>query len=534
MPILQNYFELRNIRPLQEQAWIPLRQATLTSNDPPEPEIIRLEEFVGIGTAAIEEGRRDQAEELSWHDLGLNTHRSGVEQWGYSAADLLQNGKVTLGINLVIDQHLEQEHRFIWHLHPDLIVALGLISEEDRWYRPEEGWVEVARLRRKDNGDPVLLEMKTEFLADYLEARGMALYCSSYRERIAVSATSPPYTWPSHSFDEVAGRDTREARTVDANDPDPVGHFLTRGCLCRTEWVNPRGLSVRVRGDEDLHPTSFALKNDGTRVEGDQLEAAITWLYFKPTVVTTLLRHRSARLAWLTQETGMLGATNDGVHFGVNDLGLITVFAKDIGGLQGWEQRLWSAHNVAPDGGVSNELFASQMDVNPADTIAPEMELSGKIDCLNAIFTAKYQVPLLRDHESIPILLHRAHRFQAAEADGLLKLSKELTLLFMERVYVDNVVNTINLPKVGQKLGSLKVLEKLVAKCCSKAVAKEMMAPLFGIYDLRLADAHLGSGLIASGKARANVDDTAPSAMQGRQLLKAFIDTLQEIASAIQ
>lgn len=45
-------------------------------------------------------------------------------------------------------------------------------------------------------------------------------------------------------------------------------------------------------------------------------------------------------------------------HFGVNDLGLITVFAKDIGRLDPWEQRIWSAHNVTPDGGPSRELVA--------------------------------------------------------------------------------------------------------------------------------------------------------------------------------
>jgi hypothetical protein len=85
----------------------------------------------------------------------------------------------------------------------------------------------------------------------------------------------------------------------------------------------------------------------------------MSWLYFDPTIVAALLRHRGGRLRWLTAETGGLGATSHGVHFGVNRLGLITVYAKDIGGLQAWEQRLWSAHNVTPDGGVSRELFAA-------------------------------------------------------------------------------------------------------------------------------------------------------------------------------
>jgi hypothetical protein len=60
-----------------------------------------------------------------------------------------------------------------------------------------------------------------------------------------------------------------------------------------------------------------------------------------------------------------------------------------------------------------------------------------------------------------------------------------------------------------------------------------MMSPLFGIYDLRLADAHLGSSLVPSGLKRVGVDDRDPPAMQGRQLLESFIDTLRAITPAV-
>ena len=182
---------------------------------------------------------------------------------------------------------------------------------------------------------------------------------------------------------------------------------------------------MRVRGDKDPHATTFALKNDGTRATGDQLDGVMSWLYFEPTLVSTLLRHRGAQLHWYSQETGGLGATSWTVQFGINTLGLITVYAKEIGRLPPWEQRLWSAHNVTPDGGVSRELFAAQMEVKPAATTAPEKELAGALDAINAAFGARYGLALLRDHKLVPKLLRRAHRFQAAEADGLLELSKE-------------------------------------------------------------------------------------------------------------
>lgn len=534
MPIPQSYFELRDIHSLQSRSWIPLRLVREAKLEPPAANIVRLEEWTGIATAAVENAHRPIASKMGWSgDLDMTPHRAGVESWGYVSADVFRWGSRTIGINLVIDQHIEQESRSVWHLHPDLVVALGLVREEDIWFRPEEGWAEVARLKRDDKGSPAELGIKAEFLRDYLAARGMALYCSSYRERVAVTANKLDYSWPDDELRETIGSDQRECIIVDSEYPDPAGHFWVRGALWRTEWVESGTLSTRVRCDPDPHTTSFALKNDGTRAIAKELAGAMSWLFFDPAIVAALLRHRSAELRWATSETGVLGATAYGVHFGVNSLGLITVFAKDIGGLQPWEQRIWSAHNVTPDGGVSQELFAAQMEVNPASTVAPEKNLKAAIEAVDAAFQGRYGAPLLREHDSVSGLLRRAHRFLAAEPDGVLELSKELTRLFIERINVDLILTALALPKSDKKPGSLKALERLAAAHSSASAAAKMMAPLFGIYDLRLADAHLGEGKIASGKARAGVVDSDPPAMQGRQLIQSFVDTLHAIASLL-
>lgn len=527
---MQSYFELRDIRPLDGQTWIPLRQTTETRIDPPTPAIASLEEYTGIATAAIENMYRTAATKLGWSDgLDLDAHRAEVEAWGYKSADIFRDWQSSLGINLVIDQFVEETGLAIWHLHPDLIVALGLVREEDRWFRPEEGWAEVVRLERDVERKPVKIEIRAEHLCDYLAARGMALYCSSYRERVMVSSVTPPLSWPKGNFQEASGNDQREGIIKIADYPDPADHFWSRGALWRTEWVEAGNLSTRVRGDADPHISTFALANDGTRVPATKLGKSIDWLYFAPTVVSPLMRHRGARLSWFSQETGSLGATRNSVHFGLNTLGLITVFAKDIGLLAPWEQRIWSAHNVTPEGGVSAELFAAQMEVNPASTVAAETRLESSLGQLDAAFTAKHGKPLLRDHETLPSLLRRTHRFQAAEADGILELAKELTRLFAERVDIDAVLTIVPLAKGEKKIGSLKALERLVAHHSTVDEAKAMMAPLFGIMDLRIADAHLGSSNVVSGLARAAVDANSPATNQGRQMIDSFVDTLAAI-----
>ena len=89
------------------------------------------------------------------------------------------------------------------------------------------------------------------------------------------------------------------------------------------------------------------------------------------------------------------------------------------------------------------------------------------------------------------------------------------------------------LAKGETKIGSLKALERLVAHHRSANDAKTMMAPLFGIMDLRIADAHLGSNNVASGLARAAVDAKAPAATQGRQMIDSFVGTLAAIAAVL-
>lgn len=84
------------------------------------------------------------------------------------------------------------------------------------------------------------------------------------------------------------------------------------------------------------------------------------------------------------------------------------------------------------------------------------------------------------------------------------------------------------------KLGTLKAMEKLLEQSLGQEDARAMMAPLFGINDLRNADAHLGSSLVESGLQRANVGQANVNPVdQGRQLLETFVGALRAITATI-
>ena len=81
---------------------------------------------------------------------------------------------------MVLEQDGNREEASQWHLHQDLVIALALKREGNVWLAINEGYIEVARLRLENDGRPRLLELRAEHLKDYLCARCMALYVSSY------------------------------------------------------------------------------------------------------------------------------------------------------------------------------------------------------------------------------------------------------------------------------------------------------------------------------------------------------------------
>ncbi|RCS22520.1 hypothetical protein DUT91_16485 [Phyllobacterium salinisoli] len=108
-------------------------------------DVIEAEIFVGTGTAAVFLSEEPDVDKMGWEELGIQPHRSGPENWGYHEADVFRTWKEKpLGINLVIAQYIDEVRLEIWHLHPDLVVGLGLVQEGDSWFRPQEGWIEGA------------------------------------------------------------------------------------------------------------------------------------------------------------------------------------------------------------------------------------------------------------------------------------------------------------------------------------------------------------------------------------------------------
>lgn len=126
------------------------------------------------------------------------------------------------------------------------------------------------------------------------------------------------------------------------------------------------------------------------------------------------------------------------------------------------------------------------------------------------------------------------HRFRATNRDSLLELAKDVARLTADRV--DAVALQAFAP-VTQELGgtgSLKSLERALAKHEGEAQARALMGPLAGIYDLRVGAAHLPGSQISDAFGLVGIDPAAKPYDQGVQLLTTLATTLEAIAVSIR
>lgn len=482
----------------------------------------------------------------------------------YSPIDEYQyNDKESVGVELVFVHNQPVVGRTIWILNPDLVVALGLIKEGNNWVRPEEDFEVVAREVLDENGEYQRIEIKRAFLIDYLAARGLALRLSYYRQRVENVAALEGTDYESlenHQSERDQGRFeflirnlkdvyggswmlTRVWRTdFDQEEDAPVlgpendentefeqskgvrsapAGVRVEGEFWRDEWIDHKGLSVRVRGDTDKTLPDFIVETDGTRAASSMLdnEDVGRWLWFRSSVVTELLSHRGFVLKWYTAETGGICSTSGrATHFGINTADLVTVYAYDIARLAAWEQRLWAAHNVAPEGKVSEELLSAQVKVQVASTHAVEELLFESMRMLEQGFHRQFGVALFNRDLDDETAMQQITRFQSRDRASLLRLAKEIIRVFSDRLNVCEL-RKLSTRTDREKFGSNKLLQDILAKEVGEEKARQVIGPVVGAYELRLGDAHPTGSKIGEALKLAGIDESCSYLRQGEQLI---------------
>ncbi|ENX46818.1 MULTISPECIES: hypothetical protein [Acinetobacter] len=555
-------------RNFNNSTWVPLR-ASQTKEKGSVKNIGFESDFFGCGSVAFLPEHVDKANDLSWSDIGISSIGKpyAYDDGHYSPIDQYErNDKEPIGVHLVFEYPQPVIGGRRWILNPDLIVALGLIKEGQSWIRPEENFVEVVREVFDEKGNHVLIEIKREFLIDYLAARGLTLRLSYYRQRVenVESLASSAYTDLTNfkeqrndgrfellirNVNDVFGGGWASFRVwrtdVDEGEDAPVmgpenddntdyetskGHIggyqgvRVEGEFWKDEWIHHQRKSIRVRRDQNDTLPNFVVETDGTRMNAASLnnEDIGRWLWFRSGVVNELLSYRGFFLEWYTAETGAIHSTSGyRIHFGVNSSDFITVYAYDIARLEAWEQHVWAGHNTAPDGKVSSELLMSQVKVKPASTHAAETMLFECTKLLEAGFHNEYGIKLFSQDISDTNFFKDISRFSSKDQTSLLRLAKEVIRFFSERLNKEQL-RKLSTHKDKEKLGSNKLLESILADKVGNDKAREIFGVIAGVYDMRNGDAHQTSSKIGDALKLAGIDENRSYLRQGEQLISNF------------
>jgi hypothetical protein len=566
-------------RIFSKATWIPLRASLLQERNDIKS-IGFVSDFFGCGSVAFPLKHRKVAESLTWTDIGIihdaepyaytDGHYSSVEEYEH-------NDKEAVGINLVFNLPQPVIGGKKWMVNPDLIIALRLIKEGNSWVRPEENFIEVIKETIDEDGNHLQIEIKREFLIDYLAARNLSLRLSYYRQRVENVATLESSEYEGltdhqesrsngrfelliRSLDDVYGGSwsmVRAWRTdVDEHDDAPILNqendentdFETsqgrRGGydgvrieseFWRDEWIEHQGQSIRVRGDDDTNLPQFIIETDGARSPSADLnnEDIGRWLWFRSGVVNELLGFRGFSLEWYTAETGSIHSTTGyKIHFGINSSDLITVYAYDIAKLPAWEQYIWAGHNVVPEGKVSSELLASQVKCKPASTHAVEDLFFKVMQMLEEGFHQKFNVPLFAHSFDNASALKQISRFMSTDQTSLLRLAKDLVRLFSDRLNVKELRKlATNADK--EKFGSNKLLQDILENSIGAEKARAIFTPIVGVYEMRLGDAHPMSSKITEAIKLAGVDEDGSFLRQGEQLISNFGQSIWHIGKSL-
>ena len=145
----------------------------------------------------------------------------------------------------------------------------------------------------------------------------------------------------------------------------------------------------------------------------------------------------------------------------------------------------------------------------------------------------RFGIELFRPYPDSKEAFKSCHRFKALSTSGLYGLAKDLVRALIE--HIDTAaLHQIVAPPPKQTWASLKSLEKVLASVIGEERAHPALGPLHGIYNLRLADAHVASKDLDEAYALARVDRTLPFVMQGRDLLITCVTSLHMIADALK
>lgn len=557
----------------ERSAWVPLYvEEQVESGSYPDPGYS--DDYFGLGTMLLDADESEEIRHLDWCDVRPSSHCPGFDADGFYSAKFHFSQVHGQYLVFPMSDEGKQAPRQVL-IDPDLILGLRLHPVGSDWVSFRDDGELAIRQTSDDAGNVTKVEIRSEYLKDYLAAREMGLAVVTLRERKKLFVDRPDFHLPNEKVTELmswaggTGEIDEHGDTfgstwtvsivgrhdVDADEDAPVAEydtadeklsrrrfetakgnckrFLVSSELINREWIYPAPNSPRVRGDDPNEAYSFIADAASTRMTSTELEVEPRWrwLTFRPEGITQLLDSEKILLEWWSRQTGCFRyGDKTGVPFGVNLNGLVCIFSKDVIELAPHRQRHFSGHSVAPDGGACEELVQAQMQNQPADTVAPEARILPVREILDNVFTAGYGNSLFRPNQIVKSIAARTDRFAASNVNELYDLAKDLRRIFVESI--DDAFLKSLTTSCPDDHGSIKRIKKLLDDVGQDG--HSMTSALAGIHDLRQASAHLPRSSVDASFSLVQVELSDPVIVSSMNMIEAVVDSIDSVAKALE
>ena len=577
----QSWLEQKDIRCIKfdDQDWIPIYGFKYGEERLKFPQIGHYEEFQEFRGAVINEENQSLAEEIksweTWSNDEAYEYDSDDYPYPYSHQFNCLNDR-PIGFRLVVSQFLSNDFPAQVHLHQDFIVAYNLIFDGKGWIRPKKHNEKVVRYIFDENQEVVRIEVKATLLKDYLSIRGALYRLYYYSGRRFVQKDKPNFDWeeektisklpndrctayvehtdfrgerisassiksessnndentkvemPNVGNDIVANAGSDSAKTGDVSTSN---RYFAYCRMWRGEWVWPNDTPRNWNASKQSENTLDLKTDAGGRLKQgvSNSDETLPYRWFQPQAIHNLLLERNARIDWRDATCGTLKyGSHSEVAFELTEDGLINVPAKDIARLSRRENRKWIAHACDSGELKHGQHRMSRQMLEQVHTGIPEYNLTLAIEQVNQSFIQRFRMPLLLPRDEMHNVISRVHRFRAVDEDGLLALARDMTKYVLEWISPSNLHSIIKIKIPKHK--TLKMLKHFLHVENGFDNADEIMAPLFGLYDLRNYDSHLPSisQSVEVHYRKVGVNREQPTVHQGAEMIQKVAETLSK------
>jgi hypothetical protein len=223
----------------------------------------------------------------------------------------------------------------------------------------------------------------------------------------------------------------------------------------------------------------------------------LTPVFFDRDILTYFYNHPNYAVSFGSDTYGTLYTKEGYISFGVNENGKLIMWLGDLDKLSSRDQLLLAAHNVPSDHAIGCEFYDGQIEAvfTGASQERRLIRVSGKFA---AALIEKFELLKIfkMDAEAATLLkaLCRPALFTESEFGDAME---RMTKLFIERLDVgplkDMLRSLLNQDerKKMEGLRELKTLQLWAERRLGMSSAGEILAPLFVLYDLRVAYKHL-------------------------------------------